>query len=101
MLEHDAYRKTLPPGFPRQGEYRRLVTARLTLLTMNQNLTWSLFVFYSPADEDSYARPKVKYRLDDHWSAELGGNLFDGERETFFGQFKDNNNAFLALRYGF
>ena len=40
--------------------------------------------------------------MDDHWSVELGGNLFLGsDDDTFFGQFEDNSNAYLALHYGF
>jgi hypothetical protein len=47
-------------------------------------------------------RPKGSYRIDDHWSAELGGNLFHGkEQHTFFGQLEDNSNAYAAIRYGY
>ena len=102
MFDYEAYRETLPPGVPPRDELRRLITARVTWLTLNQNLAWSLFVFYSQSDEDSYARPKVHYKVDDHWSTELGGNLFNGKKEhTFFSQFRDNDNVYAALRYGF
>jgi len=44
----------------------------------------------------------VGYQVDDHLSVEAGGNLFFGAREeTFFGQFQDNNNLYLGVRYGF
>jgi hypothetical protein len=87
---------------PPRDELRRVVTVRATWLTLNQNLRWSLFAFYSPSDRDSYVRPKVSYRIDDHWSAELGGNLFHGkEQHTFFGQLEDNSNAYAAIRYGY
>ena len=69
---------------------------------MNQNLTLSLFAFYSPSDHDAYLRPKIKYRIDDHWSAEAGGNIFVGENEhTFFGQFEKNTNLYIGVRYSF
>jgi hypothetical protein len=102
LEDYDAYRATLPADAPPRDELRRVVTVRATWLTMNQNLVWSLFAFYSPTDEDAYVRPKVSYRIDDQWSAELGGNLFHGkEQHTFFGQLEDNSNAYAALRYGF
>ena len=102
LEDYDAYRASLPPGAPPREELRRVVTVRATWLTLSQNLVWSLFAFYSPTDRDSYVRPKVSYRIDDQWSAELGGNLFHGkEQHTFFGQFEDNSNAYAALRYGF
>jgi len=102
LEDYDAYRATLSAGAPPRDELRRVVTVRATWLTLNQNLVWSLFAFYSPTDRDSYVRPKVSYRIDDQWSAELGGNLFHGkEQHTFFGQFEDNSNAYAALRYGY
>jgi len=74
----------------------------LTWLTMNQNLIWSLFSFYSPSDDDGYLRAKLKYKYDDNLSLELGGNLFWGDYEhTFLGQFQNNDNVYTAVRYGF
>ncbi|MBW2029063.1 MAG: hypothetical protein JRJ31_08305 [Deltaproteobacteria bacterium] len=79
-----------------------MMTVRLTKLLMNQNLTLSLFAFYSPSDSDACLRPKVHYKVTDHWSAEAGGNWFLGSSDqTFFGQFEDNSNVYSAIRYGF
>lgn len=102
LMDYDNYRDTLPTGSPQRDQYRHLLTTRLTLLTLNQNLRWSLFAYYSPSDGDAYLRPKVNYKIDDNWSAEVGGNFFLGEQtHTFFGQFRHNNNLFAAVRYGF
>mgnify|MGYP000119629301 FL=1 len=102
MGEFEAYRRALPPGAPVRDENRHVLTQRLTWLTHSQNLEWSLFLFYSPSDRDAYLRPRVGYQVDDHLSVEAGGNLFFGAREeTFFGQFQDNNNLYLGVRYGF
>ncbi len=102
MFNHNNYLRTLPVGLPARDENRHLLTMRLTLLTHSQNITWSVFSYYSPSDEDFYLRPKVNYRVDDHWIAELGGNIFGGKNtHTFFGQFQNNSNIYLALRYGF
>lgn len=102
LLDYDGYRDGLLVGSPQRDEYRHLITTRLTWLTYNQNLQWSLFVYYSPLDADGYLRPKLHYKIDDNWSAEVGGNFFVGERKhTFFGQLRHNNNLFAAVRYGF
>jgi hypothetical protein len=102
LMDYNEYRDTLPTGSRHRDEYRHLLTTRLTWLTLNQNLQWSLFAYYSPSDGDGYLRPKVHYKIDDHWSAEAGGNFFFGERtHTFFSQFRHNNNLFAAIRYGF
>ncbi|CAH1188975.1 conserved hypothetical protein [Candidatus Nitrotoga sp. BS] len=102
LVDHNNYLRTLPVGSPARDENRHLLTTRLTLLTHSQNVTWSVFSYYSPSDADFYIRPKVNYRINDHWISELGGNLFGGKNvHTFFGQFRDNSNIYLALRYGF
>lgn len=102
MMEYDDYRRTFPAGIPKADEDRHVFTVRLIKLLMNQNLTLSLFAFYSPSDYDAYLRPKIQYRIDDHWSAEAGGNIFVGEDEhTFFGQFEKNTNVYGGVRYSF
>ena len=102
MMDHDRYRRTLPAGVHARDRVRHLVTLRLTRLLMNQNLELSLFTFYSPSDSDAYLRPKARYKIDDHWSAEVGANLFLGARaHTFFGMFERNTNAYLGVRYSF
>ena len=85
-----------------RDEVRHLLTNRLTLMTHQQNLTWSLFTFFSPSDLDAYFRPNVAYKATDAWLLELGGNFFVGKEEyTFFGQFVNNNNVYAAIRYSF
>lgn len=102
MMDHDAYERGLPPGVKAGDEFRYLVTTRVTKLLLSQNLKLSFFVFYSPSDEDAYLRPAASYKLDDHWTAYAGGNVFLGtDGHTFFGQFEDNTNAYLGIRYGF
>lgn len=102
MLEHGDYRRTLPTGTPRADEDRHVFTVRLTKLLMSQNLKLSLFTFYSPSDVDVYLRPNIHYKINDHWSAEIGGNVFIGKDEhTFFGQFEKNTNTYGGVRYSF
>lgn len=102
MRDHGAYRASLPSGSPARDENRHVLTERLTWLTMNQTLEWSLFTFFSPSDMDVYVRPKAKYKVDDHVTLEAGANVFVGERRhTFFGQFEDDSNVYAAVRHGF
>jgi hypothetical protein len=100
--EYEQYESNLPKGSTVRDEYRHMLTLRLTKLLMQQNLTLSLFVYYSPSDEDGYVRPKFSYKLTDQWLLDGGFNLFWGEREdTFWGRFQENNNIYLGLRYSF
>lgn len=102
MTDYSAYLASLPAGFHARDRNRHLFTLRLTRLTHDQNMIWSLFVYASPSDQDFYLRPNVQYKLDDHWRVEAGANLFGGgSNATFFGQFRDNTNLYGAIRYSF
>ena len=102
MMDHHAYAGSLAPGQRQADEDRHVVTVRLTKLLWGQNLKLSLFAYYSPTDSDAYLRPMVSYKIDDHWTVDVGGNVFLGrDRHTFFGQFRNNTNLYAAVRYGF
>lgn len=102
MLQFDQYRDMLPPGEHPRDEVRHVLTLRLTRMLMQQNLKLSFFGYYSPSDRDLYFRPNIHYKIDDHWSAEIGGNIFWGEHDwTFFGQFRKDTNIYTGIRYGF
>jgi len=103
IINHYAdYTQALPQGQHARDEYRHMLTARLTQLLMEQNLTLSLFVYYSPTDNDGYVRPKFSYKINDNWLLDGGCNLFWGEHDyTFWGRFQDNTNAYVGVRYSF
>lgn len=88
------------PGFTDQNRW--WLTARYTGLFLRQNLTLSLFTFYSPSGDDAYLRPKASYKLSDEVLLTCGGNVFLGAHDdTFFGQFEDNTNVYARVRYSF
>jgi hypothetical protein len=101
MLDHGHYLGALPAGQPAKDENRQVLTLRLTRLLLNQTLTLSLFGYWSPTDQDHYLRPNVAYKVTDAWLVTAGGNLFGGDRSAFFGQFEDNSNLYLGVRYSF
>ena len=44
----------------------------------------------------------ILYKITDNWQLSGGANLFFGKDDyTFFGQFEDNSNLYLGLRYNF
>ncbi|MCP4002743.1 MAG: hypothetical protein GY725_00975 [bacterium] len=100
--DYSNYQRSLPAGAPRSDENRHLLTARVTQQLLQQNLELGLFAYWVPSDHDAYLRPRIHYKIDDHWSAEMGGHIFLGRRShTFFGQFKRNSSLYLAVRFGF
>ena len=102
MQDYGAYLRNLPAGSKAAERDRHVITVRMTKQLLNQNLTLGLFTYYSPTDSDAYLRPNVRYKIDDHWMAEVGGNVFFGKYDhTFFGQFERNSNIYVAVRCSF
>ncbi len=102
LLDHGAYRRSLPDGAAERDEHRHTVTLRITQLLLQQNLEVGMFVFYTPLDDDAHLRPAASYKLTDQWRVEVGANVFTGKRDhTFWAQFEENSNVWFAIRYGF
>ncbi|MDH3216654.1 MAG: hypothetical protein OEN01_10215 [Candidatus Krumholzibacteria bacterium] len=82
-------------------ETRHLFTIRLNQRLRQETVTLSLFAFFSPNDEDGYARPAVSHKWSDSVTMTLGANVMWGDEYTFFGQLQDNTNVYARLRYSF
>ncbi|MGM0440229.1 MAG: hypothetical protein ACQEP8_03835 [Chlamydiota bacterium] len=101
LLDYSKYKKQVDAKYSRD-RYRNVLTMRLTKLWWNQNLEGSFFVFASPTDKDAHLRPLLTYQVNDNLKLATGANVFMGkEAHTFFGQFRNNTNIYLACRYGF
>lgn len=99
MLEHGAYKASLPPGAPEKKEYRHLLFLRLTRLLRYQTVELSLIGFYSPSDEDGMVNPQISYKITDRLSVASGANVFFGKKDfTLFGQLDKDDNLYLRLR---
>ncbi len=102
MRKYDEYEKSLPPGFPKANQIRHNITLRATQFLKYQTLRLSLFGWVSPNDEDYYINPEIRYSFTDELWGAIGGNIFGGsEAHTFLGQFEQNDNLYLTVRYGF
>jgi len=85
-----------------QEKYRHWITTRLTWMALHHTLTLNTFLFFSPSDDDGYLKATVAYSPTDKWQVRAGLNLFAGEQNyTFWGQFEDASNAFVAYRFYF
>jgi hypothetical protein len=103
MMDHDVYeQQNQAAGRYVTDEVNHLLTTRVTKLMVDELLMLSAFVFYSPTDEDTYARLSASYKYSDAITFAVGGNVFDGSHDaTDFGQFRMNDNAYLKITYGF
>jgi len=99
-LNYTDYLTHLPENAIKQKINHNTITLRLTKLMLQQNLTLSLFNFYSPSDEDGYLRLQSHYKITDDLKSTVGLNYFYGdESHTFYSQFENASNVYTAIRY--
>ncbi len=103
MLGYGEYRRSAPPEAPfSRDRFRQLLTARLTQRLFQQNAAASIFAFFSPTDADFHLRPRLSWNATDRWSVTVGADVCAGRHGyTMFGQFRNDNQLFARLRYGF
>jgi len=98
----DAHRQAFGGADPPFEELRSTVTGRITKFMMNQTLHISIFGYLGITDEDWHIRPSASYKVTDAVTWTVGANLIDGDQPyTMFGQFRDNSNVYMRLRYSF
>ncbi len=77
----------------------------LTMMWMGRlpfGVNATFFGYYSPNEKDFYIRPRVSWRFTDELTATVGANVWGGREEyTFFGQFTENDNVYVRMRYSF
>mgnify|MGYP001081214986 CR=1 FL=1 len=102
FLDYDNYLSTAPPGFPVSEDHRDELTVSFRRLAMQQKLTLYAFLYYSIVDEDWYFLPQVSYKYSDAMTVTVGANFWGGDSETtFLGQFDENDNVYMSVRYDF
>lgn len=68
---------------------------------LRETLHLELFTYMGITNEDALIRPKITYDLDDGFSVLLGANIFTGNTDGKFGQYKDNTMIYTKLKYSF
>jgi hypothetical protein len=102
MHDYLEYMDNLPQGFPAAKKLQDLLTVRLTNFLMHQTLRLSFFSFWSLSDGDYLLIPEIKYKFTDNIWAAAGANIFGGgEVWNQFGQFSNDDNIYVQVRYEF
>lgn len=101
-LDYAAAKASQADNMPIANRWHHNLTLRLNYLSMQQKLSWSLFAFYSPDENDFYLKPKISYRHNDQWSFTLGANEFGGGNlQQQWGQFKPSSSVYFRVRFSY
>ena len=99
LHDHDRLLANAPDPSLAPAENRQLGTARLTWRLMQETLRLSLFGFVDLQEGDTHWRPSITRDWTDNIQVTAGANIMTGSSHTFFGQFNNNTNAYLRVRY--
>ena len=83
------------------SEFQNTATFMARYNMMRETLHLELFSYIGLSDNDALIRPKITCDFDDSFSAVLGGNVFVGEPDGQFGQYKDNTMIYTKIKYNF
>jgi hypothetical protein len=101
MMDYDNYKASVG-GQTETDEVYHLLTSRITKLLRMETVVLSGFIFYSPNEQDFYARFSADYKYTDNLTLTVGGNIFGGEDPfTHFGSFREDSNLYVKLTYGY
>lgn len=77
------------------------LTSRIGEKWFNDTLEAEVLLFINFRRTNEYIRQLVTYAFTDHVKGTIGGEIYRGPADSFFGRLKDNRGAFTELRYSF
>jgi hypothetical protein len=77
------------------------LTSRVGNKWLNDTLEAEILAFVNFRRTNSYVRPLVTYAFTDQVKGTVGGEVYQGPEDSFFGRLKDNRGVFTELRYSF
>lgn len=99
MRDYAAYRQSVSAGFPVKDRVRKVATVRFTQFFAHHTVTFNVFAFLGLSEKDRYLIPSLRYAFSDNLWAEVGANLFGGNRGGMFGSLRGNSNVYFTVRY--
>ena len=67
----------------------------------NETLDIKFIDIYGTNDKDNMARLSTTYAINDSWKVLAGGVIFDGDDDTFLGQFDDADRVEMEVTYSY
>lgn len=84
-----------------QEEFESTMTILAAKDFFREKLWVELFAYAGLNKGDALIRPKIRYDLADGFDVQLGANIFVGDDEGRFGQYKNNSMLYWKVKYSF
>ncbi len=87
--------------FFRQEHIRNTASIRIKTGFFDNTVEPELLVISSLQELDMMIRPKIGFTFKDNWRLFIGADIFAGETDGIFGQYKDKDRVYTELGYSF
>ncbi|MFH0811850.1 MAG: DUF1302 family protein [Pseudomonadota bacterium] len=81
-------------------KFETFLTLRVSTDFMHERIKPDCLIMYGD-DNDWRVSPRIEYELRDYLNIALGTHFFWGKRDQLLGEFRDNDEAFIEIKYGF
>ncbi|MBW1679811.1 MAG: hypothetical protein JRJ08_06695 [Deltaproteobacteria bacterium] len=75
-------------------------TLKIATDFMHERIKPECLIMYGD-DNDWRVSPRIDYELRDYLNISFGGHFFWGKRDQLLGEFRDNDQVYLEIKYGF
>lgn len=82
-------------------EFENTMTFLARYDMLRETLHLELFSYVGLTNQDALIRPKITYDFGDSFSILLGSNIFIGDEDGRFGQYKNNSMLYTKIKYSF
>jgi hypothetical protein len=96
----DGNRLLFGPTLAPLDKCETFLTLRTSTDFMHERIKPDCLIMYGD-DNDWRVSPRVEYELRDYLNIALGGNFFWGRRDQLLGEFRDNDQGYVEIKYGF
>jgi hypothetical protein len=88
------------PTNARLNKYYTFLTTRISTDFMHERIKPDCLVMYGTLNEWRVS-PRIEYEVRDYLNVAVGGHMFWGKRGTLLGEFRDNDEVYCEIKYGF
>lgn len=83
------------------NQYQGGFTSRIKATWLNKTLEGEILGMLNLPRRDFFLRPSLAYAFTDMWKGYVGWDIFNGQRDSFFGRLQPNTAFFLEVRATF
>jgi len=81
-------------------QFQTILSLKIATDFMHERVKPDCLILYGEYN-DWRVSPRINYELRDYLNISLGGNFFWGKKDQLFGEFRDNDEMYIEIQYGF